>query len=486
VAKASSLAESAKEDNPLNRAIAKLETTISAGDVFEAEIQTSALLSLLYMTKRSAGETTRLIDALVTVGLQEMDGPEGSAYLRLLVSLGSRVVKRAASEALAELTDEGVYPPEWVTSIGRPTPGRAWRLYDITGDREVIVVTYRYENAEHALLVAIDLVEMPALGMIMMGDDADSVIKTLGDGLEPWDRYEPITVAEARRHIEPLLARADQELGLDPEDPSVLFLPLARSRVRRLPSDGPGQVYTAADRAAAVDEFLGSTDGADAGDPEVARFWAQVFTGYSGRVAGEPPAQVGPRKFAVLLLAYVTSTFTLPAVVYDGLRSAATAWVRWSAVYRDLDEAATEHLMSRVPEILDDFAQEYDEPFNVAARGYLRDLVASDSDVAWLEAQRARREFAVPLPAEREAGVLDADAAEPDGRAAVTAAEFARCAPEGTAGETFLAAANRVVEELWSDDPAKTWQEAKRLTATGLDRHDVIHALAGDERGSGV
>lgn len=454
--------------------------------MLEAEIQTSALLSLLYMTKRSAEETRRLIGALVIVGPEQMAGPAASAYLRLLLSMGSRVVKRAASEALAELTEEGVYPPEWVTSIGRPTPERAWRLYDVTGDREVIVVTYRYEDAEHALLVAIDLVELPTVELITLGDDAENMIKSIGDGLEPWDRYEPITVAEARRHIEPVLAQADHELGLDPEDPSVMFLPLARSRARRLPpAEGGQMVYTAADRAAAVDEFLGSTDGADAGDPEAARFWAQVLTGYSGRVASEPPAQVGPRKLATMLLGYVTSTFTLPPVVYAGLRPAATAWARWSAVYRDLDEATTEHLLSRLPEILDEFAEEYDEPLNVAARGYLRDLAASDSDIAWLEDQRARREFAVPLPVDREEGVLDLDAADPDGRSAVTAAEFARCAPEGAAGETFLSAANRVVEELWHDDPAETWQEAKRLTATGLDRHDVIHALAGDDRGSG-
>ena len=453
--------------------------------MLDAEIQTSALLSLLYLTDRSDEEMALLIDALVTVALAELDGPEGSAYLRLLVSLGPRAVKREASEALADLTADGVYPPEWVTSIGRPTPGRAWRLHDVTGDREVVVVTYRYEDAEHALLVAIDRVELPIAGMIMIGDDTDGMIKTLGDQAEPWEHYEQITLAEARRRIEPVLSRADEELGFDPEDPSVLFLPLARSRVRRLPSDDPGNVYTAADRAAAVDEFLRSTDGADAGDPETARFWAQALTGYSSRVLGEPPAQVGPQKLFAMLLVYVPSTFTLSAAVHDGLRSAVTAWVRWSAVYRGLDEAAAEHLMSRVPEILDDFQDAYDEPFNVMARGYLRDLVTSDTNVAWLEDQRARREFAVPLPEDREPGVWDVDATEPDGRAAVTVAEFAQCAPEGAAGEKFLAAAKRVVEELWHDDPAKTWQEAKRLAATGLDRHDVLHALVGGDHGGG-
>jgi len=404
---------------------------------------------------------------------------------RLLVALGPRAVKRAASEALAELTADGVYPPEWVTSIGKPTPGQAWRLYDVAGDREVVVVTYRYEDAEHALLVAIDLAELPLVGLLLIGEDAAGIIKNLGDQAEPWERYEQITLAEARRRIEPGLTRADEAQGLPRDDPSVQYLPLARSRVRRLPSEDPDKavVYTAADRAAAVEEFLRSTDGADAGDPETVRFWAQVLTGYSSRVPGEPPAQVGPNRLAAMLLVHVPGTFTLSAVLLDGFRQAVTAWVRWAAIYQGLGEAATEHLMSRVPEILDEFQDAYDDPFNVVARGYLRDLVTSDANVAWLEDQRARREFAVPLTANRDSGVRDVDITEPDGRGVVTAAEFTRCAPEGAAGEAFVAAAKRVVEELWHDDPAQTWQEAKHLAARLPHRHDVIHALAGDGHG---
>jgi hypothetical protein len=180
---------------------------------------------------------------------------------------------------------------------------------------------------------------------------------------------------------------------------------------------------------------------------------------------------------------HVPSTFTLSAGLRDGLEQAVTAWVRWAAGYQGLDEAAAEHLTERVPQLIADFQAAYDDPFSVVEREYVRDLVAGDTDVAWLADQRARREFAVPLPDERDPGVAAIDAADPDGRAVVTAAEFAHCAPEGAEGENFVAAAKRVVEEIWNDDPAQTWQEATRLTATGLDRHDVVHALAGDNHG---
>jgi hypothetical protein len=41
-----------------------------------------------------------------------------------------------------------------------------------------------------------------------------------------------------------------------------------------------------------------------------------------------------------------------------------------------------------------------------------------------------------------------------------------------------VAAATRVVEELWHDDPPVTWETARRLLAEGNSRHDIIHTLA--------
>ena len=56
------------------------------------------------------------------------------------------------------------------------------------------------------------------------------------------------------------------------------------------------------------------------------------------------------------------------------------------------------------------------------------------------------------------------------------------CAPEGAAGGQFLAAAKRIAEELWRDDPPATWQTGKSLLAKRLDPHDVIHQLAESRR----
>jgi hypothetical protein len=464
----------------LDRALAELWESVAAGDVLSAEMRAAAFVALPHLTDTSPGDIERLAAALVNAGSEHNSGEDSAAFFRLLLSLGSRPIKREASKALAELTEDGIYPPSWVTGIGKAVPRQAWRLHDVFGDRESIVVAFSYGDAEHALLVAVDLVEMPTAGMIGVTEDAEGILKTLQDNAESFERFEQITLAEARQHIEAPLARAGENPNLPLDRSSVLFLPLARSRFRRLPSDDPGQTvaYTAADRAAAVDEFLRSPDGASAGDPDSARFWATVLTGYSSRVPGEPPAQVGPNKLAAMLLVHVVSTFTLTAAQHDGLRPAVTAWTRWATGRQGLDEAATDFLMMRLPEILDEFQQAYDDPSSVLLRSYLRDVAADDADLGWLADQRARREFAVPLPVNLDADVAAIDVTDPEQRAALAVSEFAECGAEGAARDQLLATVKRIVEEAWNDNPPATWERAKRLLADGHSRHEVIHRLA--------
>jgi hypothetical protein len=44
-----------------------------------------------------------------------------------------------------------------VTEIGKVTPGQAWRRYDVFGDDEAIAVTFSYGEAEHGIVVQVDL-----------------------------------------------------------------------------------------------------------------------------------------------------------------------------------------------------------------------------------------------------------------------------------------------------------------------------------------
>jgi hypothetical protein len=467
-------------DDGLERALADLWKAVAAGNVLEAEYQTSAVVALPELTDSVPETAERVADALVAATSDHSPRSEAAAFFRLLMSLGPRPVKRAASRGLAECTEEGTYPPSWVTGIGKPALGRAWRQYDVFGDSEVVGVTFSYEGAEHALLVAIDLAELPTVAMISMGDDADGMLKTLSDEAGPHQRLEEITLAEARRRVDGPLARTGDDPDYDLDESTILFLPLARSRVRRLPSGDPGQavVYTADDRAAAVEEFLASPEAADAGDPDVARFWATVLTGYSSRVSDEPPAQVGPHKIAAMLLVHVASTFTLTTAQRDGMERTVTAWTRWAAVRQGLDEAATDLVVTSLAKMLDAFPDEYDHGYATASRSYLRDVATPDVDLSRLADQRARREFAAPILENRDPAA-DGDGSTQKGRARMALAEFSECADGGADAIQLLTAVTRVVEEVWHDNPAATWEKAKRLLAEGHDRHHVIHSLAG-------
>jgi hypothetical protein len=349
----------------------------------------------------------------------------------------------------------------------------------VFGDREIVFVTFSYEGAEHGLIVWLDLAELPTVMSVSLVSDVPGLLKFFADGEELVEGLKPVASSEARRRIEVPLARAGQDPDVELDGATVLTLPFARSRVRRLPAAEPGSAvsYTAADRAAAVADFLHSPEAAEAGDPDVVRFWAQVLTGYSSRVADEPPAQPGRHKLGAALLLHVAGTFTLSDAQVYGMPSAVTWWVQWAARRQGLGEAPTETLMTHLAALLAEFSAAYDDPGNAMARRYVRDIAAPDADAAWLADCRARRELAAPLPQNRDPDDADVDPASPDGRAALVASEFGTCDLEGADRDEFLATARHVVEELWHDDPAETWQAAKGLLAKGLDAHDVIHLL---------
>jgi hypothetical protein len=473
--------EPTEADAIVRRVLGDLWKAVAAGEPLQAEIETSTCMGIpRVLGVRDTAEEESFRGTVLVKGALQRRNPEGAALLRLLMAMGTQATKRAASRALAELTSEGVYPPEWVTAIGKAAPGRAWRRYDVFGDDETVAVTFRYGEAEHGILVQVDLAGLPVATAAGVSSNATRLIEAITGDNEEFDRSETISLADARHRISGPLDRMDRDPGPGLSNTSLAFLPLVRSRVRRLPAEDASAiaVFTAADHAAAVDEFMKSPQAAEAvaADEESTRFWAEVLTGYSGRRPGEPPDQVGPRKLAHILLGHVPNTFVLSAAQRGHLEPAVTAWARWSADRRDLGEAATAVLMDRVPQLLSRFGQAYDDPDAVAVRGYASGLAASDADIAWLSDQVGRRMFALPLP-ERHAPL---DLADPADRHRLVAEEFRECTPpSGLTGEEFIEAAYRVVEDLWRDGENPVYQAASRMFADGVARHDIIHRLAG-------
>jgi hypothetical protein len=478
----------AQAEAVVERVLASLWEGIASGEPLRAEIETATCMGIPRVLGEFDPEYGEKFIATVLVdGAVRRNTPDAAALLRLLMVLGTPETRRAASRALADLTGAGLYPPEWVTEIGKVTPGRAWRRYDVFGDNEAIAVTFGYGEAEHGIIVQVDLGGTPVATAAGVSSNADRLIEAItssGTGEDDqFDRFEQISLAEARRRTLTPLDRCNDEPDPGLSADTLAFLPIVRSRVRRLPADdaghsGPARVFTAADRAAAVDEFMKSPEAAEvvAADEESTRFWAEVLTGYSGRVPGLSPLQVGPRTLVHLLLGHVPSTFVLSAAQRGHLEPAVTAWLRWSASQRELGEAGTAILTEHIPQILSRFGQAYDNPDAAQTRGYASGLAASDVDVAWLSNNVGRRMFALPMPKRQE----PLDPADPADRREAVEAEFGACTPPpGVSREEFVEAVYRVVEELWRDGENPTYQAAKRMFAEGMSRHDLIHRLAG-------
>jgi hypothetical protein len=464
----------------VERMMGSLWQAVASGDLLRAELEAATCMALPRVGRLAPEDAQAFISKVLVEEAIRQPSPEGAAVLRLLMSLGSPATKRAASQALARLTMAGIYPPDWVTGAGKAVPDRAWRRYDVFGDDEAIAVTFRYGQAEHGIVGQIDLTAVPVAMAAGVAVNAASLIEAMDRPDDPFDRTEQISLAEARRRLEGPLARGEQEADQGASAHTVAYLPVARSRVRRLPAEdaAAAPVFTAADRAAAVDEFLKSPLAADAvaADEDATRFWAEVLAGYSSRIPGEPPGQIGPRKIAYLLLGHVPNIFSVSAAQRQHLEPAVTAWTRWSAEHRGLDEAATARLTEALPGVFGRFGAAYDDPQAVTARSYLSDLAVSDADVSELAAHAARRLFAMPLPSSDGGPV---DVGDPAVRRGLIEAEFAECTPHaGLTREEFMAAVQRVVDELWAGDPARTFAEARRLFASGADRHDILHTLA--------
>jgi hypothetical protein len=471
-------------DAIVQRVLSGLWSAIAAGDPLRAELETSTCMAIPHVAgQRDPAETESFVSTVLVNEAIRRQTPEGAAMLRTLMSLGTPAIRKTASRALGELTGTGVYPPEWVTEIGKVTPGQAWRRYDIFGDDETVAATFSYGGTEHAVVMQVDLTRAPIATAIGVASNPAGLIEAINRvGDDEFDRVEQIDLVEARRRMEEPLARCEEESDPGLSADTVAYLPIARTRIRRLPAEAfyvPPD-FTAADRAAAVDDFMKSplAAGAVAADEESTRFWAEVLTGYSSRISGEPPTQVGPRKLVHILLGHVVTGFTLSPAQRRHREPAVTAWVRWSAEQRNLDEAQRSHLIDQLPTAFSQFDEAYDDPGSATIRGYASGLAASDVDVSWLTRNVGRRMFALPIP---PSDGEHRDVSDPADRRALVEAEFGTCTPPaGMTSEQFVAAACGVVEELWRTDYlSPAYQAASGMMLDGVPRHDIIHRLAG-------
>jgi hypothetical protein len=466
--------QSATAPDPFAEMLDDLFGALAAGDVLQAEIEAARCWSVPYRLGIDEDNAAGIFIGMAKQGRR----PEDAALLRLITLTGSASVKSQARAALGELTAAGVYPASWVAEVGKAEPVRASRVYDVYGDREEIRVTFRYASGEHTLIAGVVLAGLPRVSRLRL-TDGEPAPSDLG----PHEQAEELSLADVRAHVESALREAEDAGWLDGESSAVL--PIVRSRLRRLPASEPESAppLTGEDRAALVREFLASEHAkqAVAADEASTRFWAEILTGWTSLSRSRPPLQAGPYTLRIVLNDHAPYTYPVTAEQREHMEQAVTAWARWSAARRGLDE---EHMLDMLPATISSSAFLYATEDAAERRAYLDDVATSDADIAELFAVYDARAIAMPPSEEREDDDLAAlDAADPEDRARYLAADFADCKPPGDLPyEEFLGVVRQVAEELWGGEPASTRERALALLHEDeLDRHEIMHALVRDE-----
>jgi hypothetical protein len=103
----------------VERMVGSLWRAVAAGDLLRAELEAATCMALPRVGRLAPGDVQSFISKVLVNQAIRQPSADGAAVLRLLMSLGSPATKRAASQALARLTQAGIYPPDWVTGAGR-------------------------------------------------------------------------------------------------------------------------------------------------------------------------------------------------------------------------------------------------------------------------------------------------------------------------------------------------------------------------------
>ncbi len=439
--------------------------------------------------------------------------------LRTLAAAGPHGLGEPATRAAGRLTDRAAPGadgtaglPVWVDALGETTvAGDCCVWTDVFGEYTQVYCEYVHTEAgrRHGLLFTIDLAfhgVLHGIDVVTSPKHLDRVAPDLErDARRDGGRFERVPPADAAG-----LLRAALVVSADPALPSLrtaasrddslsAVLPLAVRRVMAMPggqSPAPPRGQVAAvwppqRRQTLVEEFLAAHPDGWA-DAAMARMFATRIVDASVDVLGFPPDRIGLASVARLFGEVLPATMAIPESLLDQAQQVAREWVRWRTDARDLPRAARRELRRAAPKVLAAFPKLCRDRRLNPTVPYLADTSAARTDGPALQEVLHRRGFAVPLPGQRGDGMIDLpgpanglpagqthldalDAADPTHRHLIT---MIGQATHGTHTRRLPGYA-AVVEQLWNDQPATVWQTARRLSATGLPRQQILDRLAG-------
>ncbi len=422
---------------------------------------------------------------------QQAATPEAAALLRGLAAVGEPALAEAAQHGLDQLAGLGHATPPWSDQVGRAGVRQCFTFDEEFGDATQVIMSFAYaDEPPHALVVLVD----HSLGGIAKDIWAAGEAADLMEQVRATAAEDPqLVLAEADpATLRPMLLDAvsttDQTTDPPVSDSFRQLHALLLSRVRALPEGGvraePPE-WSDEGRAALVQEFVSAPEAAEL-PPAAAEALAVELVGYGADQDRGQPLRVSPTKTEVFLLGWLPMTGLLDAPHIPHVPAVLAAWVRFAAGRTGLSEGALAETLQAVETFGEQFPEAYRDPERWGpARATVEALVADiDPTRDDVDDVFARRMFALPvLPAP------DFDARDDDQVRRIVASEHPEYSAllsdpsadpvhEGVDIRAHLQLHLLLARQLWFGDPPEVWTTAQRLLDTGLERDEVVHALA--------
>ncbi|WP_345611849.1 DUF1841 family protein [Pseudonocardia adelaidensis] len=473
----------------------------SGGDALDAELYVSELFGAWW------GQFPGLADPEVLLGeglvahaaRRKRAGAVG--LLRVIAALGTDAQREQAAVAADALVAGGVDEPGWVAALGTAQVAGAWAYGDVFGDQTSVLLVIERADRRHGVVVLVDHALDGMAKDAFVTEDPDGVLADIR-GLDAEALHAATTSVreiapdEAAALLVPAFAATDRaaRAGLEPpvdeEFPPSRALAVARVRLLPAPPPAPAPVpLTPAQCRAAVEEFLGSEAARDL--PEAARGCAELLVEFGNTADPAQPLRVGPGLVNRFLDETLNDGPEMSDDEFDALPATVRAWAEWAGQRAGLPAAA----MAELRDAVDDMVCSIGRPGGAVpfasdvADAYLAGLDLDDARPEDLPDLLERRMFAVPAVGTRigDEEFPFLDPSDPDDRGMLIEGEHpqyhdALADPDsgvvdGVNPRLHIAVHEIVADQLWDDDPPQVWQAAKRLSAAGMERHDVLHAI---------
>jgi hypothetical protein len=318
--------------------------------------------------------------------------PAARGCLAALAAVAEGDLGARASRAVSELAESGASAPGWLEVIGTAEPTAAWRVTDLCGDQDSVMVGFRHaDGVEHTVLVLID--------HIFGGIAKDiAVLGPLSEVLASWSETSDVELVEepvgsAAALVVEAMETTSRTMDAPVSDDFGDYEALARARLGPLAGVVPeaGPPLDDIGREALVKAFLAAPAGAKYVDDPAAWFLLDALVDYrcDYHHRGDPLRWSGGAAL-LFLLDFVPRKVTARGESLARMPEVLRAWVPWAAERVGLPAHLVAETVDVTREIEIEFAAAIaDESRWGPAKQLAMAMVADGVDLADTEAANA-------------------------------------------------------------------------------------------------